>query len=124
MIVPRTPDARRPGPSGPDRSSPSDRIAWSFRLEQPEHSFRESATHTATIRRSASLSVCGERTPRLSQASPTSARPTRLQAAGDAAGLFGEELAVLSHELAGRKRRTFGIRQHGQTNVRGVERWD
>ena len=35
-----------------------------------------------------------------------------------------QSLPVLSHELAGRELRPFGIRQHGQTNVRGVDRWD
>ena len=38
----------------------------------------QSAAHTATIRRSASLSVCSEPTPRFSQASPTSACPPTL----------------------------------------------
>jgi ABC transporter len=41
----------------------------------------QSAAHTATIRRSGSLSVCGEPTPRFSQASSTSSRPPAHSAA-------------------------------------------
>ena len=99
-------------------------IAWSFRLEEPERSFRAvSRPHSSDS--SVGFAQRLRRThTKILPSLPDFSAPTRLQAAGNATGLSGEELPVLSHELAGRKRRTFGIRQHGQTNVRGVERWD
>ena len=99
-------------------------IAWSFSLEQPEHSFRAvSRPHSNDS--SFGFAQCLRRThTKILPSLPDFSAPTSLRATEDAAGLAGKELPVPSHELAGRKRRTFGIRQHGQTNVRGIERWN
>ena len=220
MIVPRTPDARRPGPSGPDRSSPSsgscsrailasaDRLPscqlissltasdgswrpiprpWPRTRPRPKrahpsegpqrparplgrqrplqgsHHVRRHLQRTggeSLLRRRArrgqkpafgrSRPVAGYRLelqrrtarafvprsqPPIQQrfvvrlgsvsaenAHRDSAKPPRLQrahtlqAAEDATqGCPARKLPVLSHELAGRERRPFGIRQHGQT---------